>query len=420
MRLFSWRPNDGARFARCFLLLFLFGSTVSAADFPRFEMKEIDPHVGEVCYALTTADVNSDGRIDVVAVSENAVVWYEAPSWSKHDIIRDETARDNVCIQAHDVDRDGKVDFVLGAAWKPTDTKSGGTLQWLKREGKGWKVIPIAEEPTLHRIRFGDVLGKGEKQLVAAPLQGRGTKGPKWNEGEGSRILVFKIPDHPETDPWPMEVADSSLHTVHNLQIADFEDRDKPEILLACWEGVFVLRRHLNAGWAKTQIGSGNQTAEPFKGASEVKLGRLANGRKYVATIEPWHGFQVVVYTPPQSDAGLWDRHVVDEPLQWGHAVWCANIDDDQDQELIIGQRDKNQDPKRDPSGPGLFVYDPITEGECSSSPKLSFKRHVIDNGGVAVEDALAADLNGDGKLDLLAGGRATHNVRIYINKGSH
>jgi hypothetical protein len=35
----------------------------------------------------------------------------------------------------------------------------------------------------------------------------------------------------------------------------------------------------------------------------------------------------------------------------------------------------------------------------------------------MACEDALAADLNGDGRADIVAGGRATHNVKIYWNR---
>src|SRR5713101_2082484 len=42
-----------------------------AADFPAFEGREIDPHVGEVCYAVTLADVDGDKKTDIVAVSEN-------------------------------------------------------------------------------------------------------------------------------------------------------------------------------------------------------------------------------------------------------------------------------------------------------------------------------------------------------------
>ena len=66
------------------------------------------------------------------------------------------------------------------------------------------------------------------------------------------------------------------------------------------------------------------------------------------------------------------------------------------------------------PRGPGVFVFD-IQPG---TSPP-SFTRHTIDDGGMACEDALAADLDGDGKPDIIAGGRATHNVKIYWNRGS-
>jgi hypothetical protein len=109
--------------------------------------------------------------------------------------------------------------------------------------------------------------------------------------------------------------------------------------------------------------------------------------------------------------SGLWDRRVVAAPLQWGHAVFCADLDGDNDDELIIGQRDPNKPAMPGPRGPGVFVFDPN-----SGRGPLSFERHTIDDGGIACEDALAADLNGDGRPDIVAGGRATHNVRIYWN----
>jgi hypothetical protein len=159
-----------------------------------------------------------------------------------------------------------------------------------------------------------------------------------------------------------------------------------------------------------------------------VKLGHLKDGRRYVATIEPWHGFQVVVYTEPGKPAatalpapegvaqekeenGLWTRRVIAQPLTWGHGVWTADMDGDGDDELIIGQRDKNK--SGSPAGPGVYLFDPI-----ANENSLVFHRQVIDDGGVAVEDVIMEDFNGDGRPDIAAGGRATHNVRIYWNQG--
>ena len=180
----SSRPETAMRATRLPLVLVCLTCSprmAAAADFPRFQTQEIDPHAGEVCYAVTVADVNGDQKPDVVAVTEDAVVWYENPSWRKHDIIRKATARDNVCIQPHDIDGDGRVDFALGAGWRPTDTKNPSTLQWLGRDAEGrWQVHPIRfDEPTLHRLRWGDVKGTGQEAAGRRPVAGPRDQGPE-------------------------------------------------------------------------------------------------------------------------------------------------------------------------------------------------------------------------------------------------
>lgn len=394
------------------------GASAAMGAFPRFEEQTIDPLVGNVCYALTVADINGDGKTDVVAVSEDAVIWYENPTWVKHDIIRGVTERDNVCIAPHDIDGDGKIDLALGAGWRPPDTLGASTLQWLGRDGEGaWRVYPIRpyEEPSIHRMRWGDVEGDGKLRLLVAPLQGRGTKGPNWGEGAGVKVLSYEVPDDPKSQVWPVAVIDQSLHAIHNFQPVNMDEDAADEVILAAWEGVFLLDRDTRGGWTRARLGTGNQDSSPFKGASEIKRGKLADGSAYIATIEPWHGTQVVVYRAPKSGAaGLWSRTVIAEPMRWGHAVWVANLDGDANEELIIGQRDPNRGAGT-PEGPGVFVFDPTLGADGS----LGFTRHTIDDGGMACEDALTADLDGDGRPEIVAGGRATHNVKIYWNRGA-
>lgn len=410
--------RPGLRLGCCLLPLVLLqaGALAQQAPFPRFEAQVIDPKVGNVCYALTTADVDGDGKLDVVAVTEDAVVWYRNPDWTRTDILRGTTERDNVCIAAQDIDGDGRIDFALGAGWRPPDSTKASTLQWLGRDAQGqWQRHPIAfDEPLIHRIRWADLDGKGRPHLIVAPLQGRGTKGPDWGAGNGVKLLALAIPSDPKQPAWPTTVLDDTLHTVHNVWPVDDNGDGRAELLAAAWEGVFRLTpKAQGTGWTRTKLGTGNQESSPNKGASEIKQGRMKTLGSYIATIEPWHGHQVVVYAPEAPGSDRYVRQVIDEPVSWGHAVWCADLDGDGDDELIIGQRDPNAEGST-PRGPGVRIY----QIDPGADRPVATTRHLIDDGGMACEDAVAADLDGDGRVDLVAGGRATHNVKIYWNRG--
>ena len=386
------------------LALFLLATLHPARgdDFPSFRPQQIDPRVGEVCYALTLADVNGDGKADVVAVANDAVVWYENPSWARHDIIRGGTEKDNVCLQGSDLDGDGRVDFALGASWQPSNTKTGGTLQALTRtgaeEGK-WRIVPLGSEPTLHRIRFGDVLGTGKPQLVVAPLQGRETKGPDWGLGNGCRIMVRTVPANPFATDWPTEVAEDSLHTVHNLQLLDLDgDGAMRSCSLAgkacsCSTGI---QREVGQGPSSER---GIKVLKPTRGRARSRSASSGMGSGTWRRSSPGMGSRSWFTHPPKSGDGLWDRRVIDEPVKWGHAVWCVDLDGDGDDELLIGQRDPNAQAGSTPKGPGVYAYDP----KPGSDP-LTFDRHVLEDGGVAVEDLVAGDLDGDGRAEVVAG----------------
>jgi hypothetical protein len=394
------------------LALALPAARAGEPGFPKFRAQEIAKDL-TVGYAVIVADLNGDGKPDIVVVDTNRVVWYENPTWQRRTIIQGMTKPDNVCIAAVDIDGDGQLDLVLGADWHPANTKTGGTLQWLKR-GKTlddpWTVYPIGEEPTVHRVRVADLDGSGKPQIILAPLQGResSAKG-NWVDGRPVRLLAYKVPADPVKGPWVPTVINEELHVVHNIWPVPAGRGPGSDLLAASYEGVTWLTQN-DGKWSAHRIGEGNQ-ANPkgSRGSSEIKRGHTRAG-DYIATIEPWHGNQVVVYTPPADPKLLWDRHVLDEQLKWGHAVWCADLDGSGDETLVVGVRDTlaEEPGKRR----GVRLYRP------TDASRTKWVRQVIEDGGVAVEDLTVADLDGDGRPEIIACGRQTGNVRIFWNLG--
>jgi hypothetical protein len=368
-----------------------------------------------VGYAVRLLDMNADQRLDIAIVDSDRILWLENPNWTEHVILQGQTKRDNVCFAPYDIDGDRHVDFAVGADWRPSDTKTGGTIQWItggSNPSGQWTLHAIGEHPTTHRMNFADLDGDSRQELIVSPLMGKNTTRPNFAE-HGTPLLVYKVPADPVKGPWNAETICDDVHVTHNFQVTDVNGDGKPDILLVSFEGVHLLERQADGKWKRTRVGVGNQETSPNKGSSEIKRGKLTGGGDYIATIEPWHGHQVVAYTRPDGQRPstgewLWKRHVLDEELKWGHAVSCANLDSDADDELIIGVRDNLNDAVKC----GVRIYDP------QNAAGGKWTRQLVDPGSVAVEDLVAGDLNGDGRIDLVAVGRATHNVKIYWNEG--
>lgn len=393
-------------------LLFVFAAATAFADgpFPKFRGQVIDPDAG-VGYAVTIADINGDGKPDIVVVTElpDRVVWYENPTWKRHVIV-EKFPKLPVCIQALDVDGDGKSELILGADWQPPNTKTGGSVWLLKRPDdvtQPWTPIKLDEEPNMHRMRVIEIDGK--KELVCSPLQGRDTKGPDWL-GNGANLFVLRRPTDPFKDKWIRETITGDLHTKHNIWPIDWDGSGKPQILAAAAEGLFAYKRGDDAKWTGSKLAEGNQTnPKGNRGCSEIKVGKLAGGGRFLATTEPWHGHQAVVYTKPDAAGDLWKRNVLVENHKGGHAVWTADLTGTGVDTLVVGFRGP---PEGKPGEWVVYLFHP------ADSTGEKWEKMVLDDKEMGSEDVICADLNGDGKIDIVAVGRGTHNVKIYWNEG--
>jgi hypothetical protein len=367
----------------------------------RFREHLIDHLPG--AYQCAVADINGDGRPDIVALSSDRseIAWYENPTWRKHLITI--ATHGNIDIAPYDLDGDGRMEIAVASEFDLGNTRSGGRLQWFKPGADvnaEWTGHDFAMLPTAHRLRWVDWDGDGKKELIAAPILGPGATPPAYSEPVS--IVSYRFVGGKATS----KTVDRSLTVVHGVRVLDFDGNGREDLLTASYEGVTLYRpvgRGAARTWRKVALGAGEQSAPPKRGSSEVDRGWLERKRPFLATIEPWHGNEVAVYTPPAEGKGLWRRQVIDATLDDGHALVCADLDGDGRSEILAGYRGR---------GHSLYCY------RCLNAEGTRWERSTIDAGDMAGAGMVAADLNGDGRLDLVCCGAATANVKWYENLG--
>ena len=366
-------------------------------------------------YQVAVADVNDDGRLDILALSseESIVAWFENPSWKARPITT--ATRHNISLAP--LFRRGypQRGLALASDFALNDSTSGGSVWWGdpgNSLGSEWSLRLLGRIPTSHRLRWADLDGSGRLGLVDGPLLGYGAKAPYYDVP--APLTWFETPEPllrghvSATDTgkgeWVPHLIDDSLTVVHGVHIMDWDNDGREEILTASFEGVHLFRSTGTGGdlhWTKTRLAAGDQGSTPRRGSSEIGVGRL-DGRRFLATIEPWHGEHVVVYTRGKP-GDLWSRHPIDDSFLDGHALVCADLDGDGNDEIVAGFR-----------GPGtsLYVY------YAADASGLKWERQTLDS-QMAASCVVAADLNGDGRSDVVAIGASTANLKCYENLGA-
>jgi len=376
-----------------------------STDSSGFEAVTIDSAVS-IGYGLALGDVDGDGKPDILLADKKQFVWYRNGDWKRFVMIDSLTEFDNVCIAARDLDNDGKVEVAVGAQWNPSETSNNlqsGSVHFLVRPEDPtqlWKAVALHHEPTIHRmkwVKFSD----GKFYLVVAPLHGRGNQA---GEGVGSMIIAYAFPAY-TNGPWKMDTIANAMHLTHNFDVVE-NAKGKTEIFLAGKEGIRIftpgkdgkvndgLRKRLPA----VQTAVGRQTAV-VNGAGEIRVGKQANGQFFLAVIEPMHGKELAVYTGDKQTK----RITLDQDIVEGHALGIADFSRSGSDQVVAGWRAPNKQGKT-----GIRLY---------TLRNKNWEAVWIDENGMACEDLQILDIDGDGKKDIVASGRATHNLKIYYNR---
>jgi len=387
------------------LLPWFASSLVLSAELPepRFRAVNVDTNLA-IGYGVTVADIDGDRRPDLILCDKNQIAWYHNPDWAKHVIAQNLTKLDHVCVAAQDIDGDGQAELAVGAGWNPGDTENSGAVFYLTPPAdrtQPWRPVALPHEPTVHRMRWlRDAAGKWS--LLVVPLHGRGNKD---GVGAGVKILQYLPPAKPGGD-WTTRLLDDTLHKTHNFELIARESGLGQDVLVGGKEGWFLTKPTATKPADESEHLGGDEGG----GVGEIRLGHSAGGRRWVATVEPMHGNALVVYTPPRGTAGpgtRWNRYVLDESLVDAHALACGDLLGLGRDQIVVGWRAMNRPGVK----VGIRIFTPL------DNQALEWRSSWLDEGGMACEDLCLADLNGDGRLDVIAAGRATHNLKVYLNE---
>ena len=361
---------------------------------PKFRAVEIDPAI-QIGYGVVVADVDGDAKPDIVLADKSQIVWYRNPSWQKHVLAENLTRQDNVCVAAQDIDGDGKAEIAVGAGWNPGDTLKSGAVFYLlpgADRTKKWEPVALPHVPTIHRMRWAKA-PDGIFELVSVPLHGYGNRN---GQGQGVPIMTYRRPHDPR-QPWNTNTLAKEWHKTHNFDVSN------DDLWIASQEGVFNIIRS-SRGQRIQHIATND-----IGGMGEVRVGRIGNNISFVAAIEPMHGTNLALFEPPHvNDADpLWKRRVLDSSLVDGHALACADLLGIGRDQIVVGWRAMGSRNAR----VGIKLLTPLDR------ELKAWRTSLIDDNTMACEDLAVADLNGDGKLDIVAAGRATKNVKVYFNE---
>jgi hypothetical protein len=347
---------------------------LSITSFGEVSFEKIVLDTRFVSEGVAVADVNRDGRLDILAGN----VWYAAPSWKPHEIAPfqpvDGAKAYSNCFNswAYDLNHDGWADqIVIGmpgekAIWRENP----------KGQDKPWTEHPIWRSACNESPLFVDLNKTGRPVLVM---------------GYDDDYLAWFEPARDPYAEWvchPISAAkgSGSQRYSHGLGVGNLRGDGAWEILTK--DGYYA---RSSDSWKFNATSLGDDCAQMQ--VYDVNKDGLAD---VVTSSAHNRG----VWWFEQQKAGGFERHTIDETISETHSLALADIDRDGVMDIVTGKRVWAHGPAGDVGAgePAWLVWYRLERkpGGCT------WTRHLIDTDSGVGTQVLALDVNRDRRIDLV------------------
>jgi hypothetical protein len=313
----------------------------------------------EVAIEVIVADVDGDGRMDVVSGGR----WYRAPDWEPFDLPGIAQA-----IAVMDVDGDGCVEIV--------GTRGPGLtsrLCWAKQGTDGWVTHDIGEGDGdwphgITTLEDHPTIGRA----LVTSYHGRGLHPPQ----------LWRVPNDP-TELWIKSTLADLAHS-EELVVVDLDGDGQSEIVAGPWWLDFV-----DGTWQAHRFADAT-----YSDAARVRVADVdGDGCLDIILTEEsgdWEsrdaGLGRVAWfkAPPDIRTGVWTEHVI-ATKKCPHSVDVVDIDGDGRLAILVGEHDAFTPAGADVNA-GLFVFRPADQTATSWTEEVVDTRFEHFNGARAID----------------------------------
>jgi hypothetical protein len=345
---------------------------------------------------MAAADIDGDGKTEVIVIGTGSMVWYR-PSTLEKGIIAHGSFGVGVALE--DIDHDGRKEVITG---KNVVATSQSPEKWVLCWYKSGAAL---NEPWTEHILDDDTAGHPH-DIVFADLDGTGGHSLVANAMYCSQpgLFAYKIPSDP-TRPWKKQMIQSGL-SAEGTAVGDLDGDGREEIV--CGPYWFSAPR---AGAFSGEAWTTHALAPDFREMCRaVVIDINGNGHLDVVLVEDEYPdgrlawFENRLKTDPDHP---WAEHPIDAPLNYSHSLRTWRDPITKQVHVLAGEMNEG-------GWDAGYNWDARILEYTSMEGGKSWRREIIYE-GEGTHEAVRIDLDGSGEHVILG-----HSAQVKAKTGPY